>query len=323
MMIWLILSIDFKKLLKNKGFRRGTNDPRNATQNDTRYKCGKVGQFIRECPLLKAENKEYQKPRSDKEKRRDLVLSKNDRKVAADYVVKKALAAWGDSSCDSEDPDEPNNVSMVVVHKEETIFNEEDEDKVTLRDMKHDLNNYSLKKLRTLTNVMIDSVIDLTSERDIMNAELDSLTENKAKMEEKMLKMEDKMTSLESDKTELKKQLSQKNEEAEKLNGRSNGLQVEIEEKLKTTKKNMALAVEKSTNLEKDVVKPKEELEKSLKWTKSSNITPLFNPHSKYVFVSDNLFCLHCGKNGHLEGECTGWRQSHERLSNYMERQRV
>ena len=77
---------------------------------------------------------------------------------------------------------------MVVVHEEETIFNEmfafmayleneEEEDKVTLLDMKHDLNTNSLKKLRTLANGMIDSVIELTSERDIMNVELDSLTE--------------------------------------------------------------------------------------------------------------------------------------------------
>ena len=75
--------------------------------------CGKTGHFIREFSLLKTENKEYQKPRSDKEKRRDLVLNKNDHKAAADYVVKKALAASGDSSSDSEDPDEPNDVSMV------------------------------------------------------------------------------------------------------------------------------------------------------------------------------------------------------------------
>ena len=71
-------------------------------------------------------------------------------------MVKKALAAWGDSSSDSEDLDEPNDVSMVVVHEEETIFNEmfafmdhsknkNEEDKVTLLDMKHDLNTYSLK----------------------------------------------------------------------------------------------------------------------------------------------------------------------------------
>ena len=73
-------------------------------------------------------------------------------------------------------------------------------------------------------------------------------------------------------------------------------------------------------------MKLKEELEKSLKWTKSSklsnatnqsnfnkkglgslNISPPYNPHSKYVFVSDNLLCLHCGKNGHLKGECSSW----------------
>ena len=104
----------FQKIVrKNKVFKRGTNGPQNATQGDTCYKCGKAGHFIKKCPLLKNENKEHQKPRSDKEKRRDLVLDKNDRKAAADYVVKKALAAWRDSSSDSEDPDEPNDVSMV------------------------------------------------------------------------------------------------------------------------------------------------------------------------------------------------------------------
>ena len=85
----------FQKIVKkNKGFRRGTNGPRTATQNDTCYKCGKVGHFIRDFPLLKAENKEYQKSRGDKEKRRDLVLNKNDCKAVADYVVKKVVAAW-------------------------------------------------------------------------------------------------------------------------------------------------------------------------------------------------------------------------------------
>ena len=146
-------------------------------------------------------------------------------------VVKKALVAWGDSSSDSEDPDEPNDVSMVAVHEEETIFNEmfalmahteneEEDDKITLLGMKNDLDNYSLKKLRTLAKVMIDSVIELTSERDTLNAELDNLTDNKVKLEDKM----SKMVSLESDNTELKKQLNQITEEAEKLNGMSNDL---------------------------------------------------------------------------------------------------
>ena len=78
------------------------------------------------------------------------------------------------------------------------------------------------------------------------------------------------MASLESDKTELKKQLHLINEKAEKQKGMSNGLQVELEEKLKTYESNLGLALEKSNNLERDIIKLKDELEKSLMWTKSS-----------------------------------------------------
>ena len=94
---------------------------------------------------------------------------------------------------------------------------------------------------------------------------------------------------------------------------------------MKNSEKKLGLSLEKSNKLEQDIVKLKEELEKSLKWTKSSkllsnatsqsnfnkkglgclNITPPYNPHSKYVFVSDNLLCLHCGKNVHMNGECS------------------
>ena len=168
---------------------------------------------------------------------------------------------------------------MVAVHEEETVFNEmfalmdhtedeEEDNQVTLLDMKNDLDKYSLKKLRTLAKVMIDFVIELTFERDTMNAELDSLTENKVKLEEKM----SRMVSLESNNSELKNQLNQITEEAEKLNGMSNGLQAEIQEKLKNYEKKLGMSLEKSNKLEQDIVKLKEELEKSLKWTKSSKL---------------------------------------------------
>ncbi|XP_069147982.1 sporulation-specific protein 15-like [Solanum lycopersicum] len=221
----------FQKIVKkNKVYKRGTNGTRNAAQSDTCYKCGKAGHFIRECPLLKNESKEHQKPRSDKENRRDLVLGKRDRKATADLVVKKALAAWGDYSSDSEDPDEPNDVSMVAVHEEETVFNE----------------------MFALMAHTADEEEDnqLTYERDTMNAELDSLTENKVKLEEKM----SRMVSLESNNSELKNQSNQITEEAEKLNGMSNGLQAEIQEKLKISEKKLGVSLEKSNKLEHDIV---------------------------------------------------------------------
>ena len=66
-------------------------------------------------------------------------------------MVKKDLAAWGDSSSDSEDSNEPNDASVVVVYDEDNIFNEifalmaqsddeDKEDKVTLLNFKQNLN---------------------------------------------------------------------------------------------------------------------------------------------------------------------------------------
>ncbi|XP_069148265.1 uncharacterized protein [Solanum lycopersicum] len=262
-----------KKEAKNdKSLMLKYKSDEDSSDDDMAYLINRFQKILRK-------NKEHHKPRSDKEKRRDLVLGKRDRKAAADFVVKKALATWGDSSSDLEDPDEPNDVSMVAVHEEETILNEmfalmthtkneEEDDKVTLLDMINDLYNYSLNKLRTLAKVMVDSLIELTSERDNMNAEIDSLTENKVKLEEKM----SKIVSLESDNSKHKNQLNQITEEAEQLNGMSNGLQVEIQEKLKNSEEKFGLSLEKSNKLEKDIVKLMEELEKSLKWTKSSKL---------------------------------------------------
>nr|XP_010321244.1 uncharacterized protein LOC104647513 [Solanum lycopersicum] len=101
------------------------------------------------------------------------------------------------------------------------------------------------------------------------------------------------------------------NDKAEKQKGKSNGLQVELEEKLKTSETNLGLALERSNSSEKDIVKLKDELEKSLQWTKSSklllnvtnqsnfnkkglgssNITPPFNPHNKYVSERSSSQC--------------------------------
>ncbi|XP_069143285.1 uncharacterized protein [Solanum lycopersicum] len=86
-------------------------------------------------------NRNHDQSKKKVKKDKSLMLKYKSEEDSSDddmaYLINRfqniALAAWGDSSSDSEDPDEPNNVSMVVVHKEETIFNEEDEDKVSER----------------------------------------------------------------------------------------------------------------------------------------------------------------------------------------------
>ena len=47
---------------------------------------------------------------------------KSDRKVEDDYVVKKALAAWGDSSRELEDSKGLEEASMVVIQDEANVF---------------------------------------------------------------------------------------------------------------------------------------------------------------------------------------------------------
>ena len=97
---------------------------------------------------------------------------------------------------------------MVVIQNEANVFNEmfalmslsDDEDKVTLLDFKQNLNTYSLKRLRRLANVLIDFVIELTPERDFMNADFESVSENIKKMAVKMSVIEEQMVVLESEK---------------------------------------------------------------------------------------------------------------------------
>lgn len=52
--------------------------------------------------MTKAENRDHTRPGGDKDRRRDLIHDKKERRVAVDYVVKKALAVWEDSSSVSD-----------------------------------------------------------------------------------------------------------------------------------------------------------------------------------------------------------------------------
>ena len=128
-----------------------------------------------------------------------------------------------------------------------------------------------------------------------------------------------------------------------KERGSFTSLQAELEANFITIETRLALALERNDHLERDMVKVKEELNTSLIWAKSSkllssitsqnnynkkgigslNITHLYNTHSNYVYISDNLLCLHFCKNSHLKKHCHTWKESQENFLVYFTQKRA
>lgn len=87
---------------------------------------------------------------------------------------------------------------------------------------------------------------------------------------------------------------------------------------------NLTLSLEKNFELKKDLVQINAELEKTLKWTTSSQVltsltsqgsnrnrglgyhssSGCYNPFSKYLSIKDNLLFTLYGKNGHTRDSC-------------------
>lgn len=98
-------------------------------------------------------------------------------------------------------------------------------------------------------------------------------------------------------------------------------------------------SLERNVELERELIRVKKELNKSLKWTASSQIlarltsqrsndgkglesqkvNPPYNPHSNYVFASNNLPCSHCGRNDHLKINCKASKRTEESCSKCVE----
>ncbi|XP_019252891.1 PREDICTED: uncharacterized protein DDB_G0290587-like [Nicotiana attenuata] len=117
--------------------------------------------------------------------KRNLVLDRRfNRKNAANNVVRQALAAWGDSSSESGEDDEPGNSSMMAVESESTEYDsifaltaqsddeDDDDNEVNFLDVQKNLKSYSPKKLMSLANVLIDAYHSLINDIDVFTVEL-------------------------------------------------------------------------------------------------------------------------------------------------------
>ncbi|XP_070025554.1 uncharacterized protein [Nicotiana sylvestris] len=99
---------------------------------------------------------------------------------------------------------------------------------------------------------------------------------------------------------------------------------IRLENELKAVRTRWCVETEKNKHLQTELERVKNDLEKSLKWTWSSEaITAMYtnnggnrqgigfqrektpyNPHKKYVTVPENWLCTHCGNNGHFKENC-------------------
>ncbi|XP_075103116.1 uncharacterized protein LOC142177940 [Nicotiana tabacum] len=137
--------------------------------------------------------KEHYKQNSDKAAKRNSVPDKRfSQKSVADNIVKQALAAWGDSSSESEREPDVENSSMMAVEAEakeyDSLFalmaqsdgdKEDENDEVNFRDVQRNLKSYSSKKLISLANVLIDAFCSLENDKEALTIELGDVEQSR------------------------------------------------------------------------------------------------------------------------------------------------
>ncbi|XP_070010347.1 uncharacterized protein [Nicotiana sylvestris] len=267
-----------------------------------------------------------------------------------------ALAAWGDFSSESEREPDAENSSIMAVETEATKYgslimlmaqsddDEEDEnDEINFRDVQRNLKSYSSKRLRSLTNVLIDAYYRLINDKEILTIELGDaeksrddlvvcvvdLNETIANLEKQKEVLNEKINSVENkrddlmvvvvdlkgtiegfsnEKHTLEEKIAATEQERDDFLEVASETHIKIEKELNDVKTSLYGELEKNRQLQDELEKVKIDLEKSLKWTWSSDaVTTMYfnnsgnrhgigfqkekipyNPHSKYIIVPDN-----------------------------------
>ncbi|XP_070040858.1 intracellular protein transport protein USO1-like [Nicotiana tomentosiformis] len=403
-----------------KMVRRNTGIPKRENSSKSKIydlcnKCGKPGHFIKECPLLK---QDHYKNNFNKASKRNPVPDKHfKRKNATSNVVKQALAAWGDSSSESEEENDHGDSSMMAVESEATEYDsifalmaqfdddeDDDDDEVNFLDIQRNLKSYSPKKLMSLANVLINAYHSLINDKDALTVELgeaeqtrvdlvivivdlketienlkkekDALDENIANIEHERddlmvivvdLKetfeyvrkekeaLAERVANIEHERDDIlvvvvdlketigKPKIESRPKNSQKGKKVSSEAHIKLESELNSVKSSLCVELEKNKQLHEELGREKSDLEKSLKWTWSSDaITAMYtnnggnrqgigfqrekipyNPHRKYVTVPDNYLCTHCGNTGHFKENYKARFQSQQKNKVFAKKETV
>ncbi|XP_070055679.1 uncharacterized protein [Nicotiana tomentosiformis] len=295
----------FQKMVQRNGGipKRGSSSKPKIY--DLCHKCGKPGHFIKDYPLLK---QEHFKHNSDKAAKRNPVPDKRfKKKNVANIVVKQALAACGDSYSESEEENDAGDSSMMAVESEandyDSIFalmaqsdDDEDDDNDELGDVEQTRDDLVVcvvdlketkENLKNEKEVLIEKIASVEHKRDyLIVVDLKETIENFSKEKNAFV---EKVSITEQERDDILVAIVDLEETIEGLKAQyrpryfEKGMEVaseahiKLQNELNNVKTSLCAELEKNRQLQAELEKVKNDLEKSLKWTWSSDaITAIY-----------------------------------------------
>ncbi|XP_070020839.1 protein GRIP-like [Nicotiana sylvestris] len=146
------------------------------------------------------------------------------------WESKQALAAWGDSSSESERELDAENSSMMAVETEATKYDslfvlmaqsdddeEDEDDEVNFRDVQRNLKSNSSKKLRSLANILIDAYYSLVNDKETLTIELGEIEQSRDDLVVCVVDLNVTVTNLEKEKEALNEKITSVENERDDL----------------------------------------------------------------------------------------------------------
>ncbi|XP_075105064.1 uncharacterized protein LOC142180174 [Nicotiana tabacum] len=250
----------FQKMVRrNEGIPKRANSSKPKIY-DLCHKCGKPGHFIKEFPLLK---QDQYKNNFDKATKRNPVPDKCfNRKNVVDNIVKQALAAWGDSSSESEKENDHGDSSTMAVESEATdLINDKDVLTVELGEAEQTRDD--------LVIIVVDlkeTIENLKKEKDALDEKITNIEHERDDLMVVVVDLKETFECVRKEKEVLAERVANIEHERDDL------LVVVVDLKEIIVKSSLCAELEKNKQLHEELGRVKSDLEKSLKWTWSSDV---------------------------------------------------
>nr|XP_009790579.1 PREDICTED: liprin-alpha-2-like [Nicotiana sylvestris] len=239
----------------------------------------------------------------------------------ANNMLKQALVDWGNSSNESEgenmmvDDNRSSEYELIFALMAKSNDNEDkEEDENSLVE--------EIGGIEQEKDYMGVSIVDLEETIESIKKEKEVLTKSNANIEHERDDLLVVVVNLKETIGELK--MKSRPENSQKGKAVASEAHIKLESELNSVKSSLCAELERNKQVQEELGRVKSDLEKSLKWTWSSDAITAFytnnggnrkeirfqmkktpyNPYSKYVIVPDNWLCTHCGNTRHFKENC-------------------